>query len=310
MLATTTAPTAAPATSPNSVAATDVTCPQVPGMPADGAPVVLHTEIHKPTGGTLTYTWHNLSNRHSLRLKCGYIISELTLTYTVPATAPIGAGDTFQVGRLSIIHTTKEVLADVFPTVFHWADRNTSANFGAAFRKAPGSVTDADLWAGAYNHLSRVLGRPSSAINNHHWTFSAADAPTDSTVLAAELKTVENHYRTMMRDFLRYVSVPMINYAHLDDGLHNDRFSVDHPAHPGNMRGQGYGRTMYILAARHLGTMGRVLRASDIQTEAAQALWTRLAADPALPVRKTRTTYWQPVEDRTKTHWCLDYTRA
>lgn len=253
----------------------------VPGMPGDGTPVVLHTDTERG----LTYTWHDLSPRDGDRslIERGYIISRLVLTHTAT-----GA----EVGGLSIGHSNRALVNAVFANAFEWADENTGMNIGYAYRDAD-AISDAHIWAAAYNYL-RI--RPPSAAGSRSWTLGALDAPTDPQVLKAELRTAERMLAKEVTAFVRQLSTPYVDFS-----------EVDYATPEGTpLRGTGIGRQMYLLAAQHLGTMGMVLRASGCQSDLAQGLWARLAADPTVPTRKTRTTY--RATKQVKVNLCLDYT--
>lgn len=274
--------------------------PRVPGIPGDGSPVVLHIDSERG----LTYTWYDISRRLQdfQSRERGYLVSRLAVTYRTPQGADI------EVAYLNVTHTTKELVTDECPTPFHWADENTGATYGFGFAAEDGTtVSPEKIWATAYTHLSSEIGRPPSMTGRHGWGgYSADQAPTDPAVLAAELKVAEDYYAKMMRGFVRHLSTPFVDYSHVDGDLD----ALRTPGHPGNLRGTGIGRHMYLLAAQHLATHDKILRASGCQSDQARTLWSRLVADPSVPTRKTRSTYYMPIAGRTSTHWCLDYTRT
>ena len=263
----------------------------VPGLGGDGTPVVLHTD----TDRGLTYTWSDQSLRPQdiVSRERGYLVSRLSVTH----------GD-IEVAYLNVTSTTKEIMADTFATPFEWADENTGASFGFRYRD---EVTPQHIWATAYENLKYEIP-PASTTGRRTWgAYSDSEAPTDPRVLAAELATAAKVYTKQMRSMVRFLSTPFVDFSHVDSQFDADRIV----GHPGNLRGTGIGKTMYVLAARHLAaTRGQVLRASGCQSEEAQALWQRLAADKDLPVRRTRCTFWMPTKDQTQTYLCLDYTRA
>lgn len=267
--------------------------PNVPGLPGDGTPMVVHTD---PDRG-LTYTWHDLSPRPQdfNSLERGYLVSRLAVTHA----------SGHEVGHLNVTSTTRDLLAAVFATPFHWADENTSASFGFRWAAEDGKeVSRAKIWATAVNHLRLVP----TEVATRRWTYGPADAPADPADLDADLAVAEKAYARQMRGFARFLSTPFVDYAHVDDAYDAARAGT---GHPGSLRGTGVGRAMYLVAARHLAaTRGMVLRASGLQSEQAPGLWARLVADPAVPTRRTRVTYWQPGTKHTGTYWCIDYTRA
>lgn len=274
----------------NALAAFD---PTVPGLPGDGTPTLLHVDHERG----LAYRWHNISPRVQdfTSRDRGYLVSRLSVTLLdQPAT---------EVGHLNVTSTTRELVTSVFPTPFHWADANTGAIFGFGLARKHGTAapTPEKIWATSYNYLSQ---QPASMAGKRYWTLSASDAPDDPEVLAAELAIAERAFARLMRGFLRWLATPFVDYAHLDHTY--TRPDGTHAA----LRGTGVGRQMYLLAARHLAaSRGKPLRASGVQTDYAQSLWARLVADPTVPTRRTRLTYFLPAEQQTNIHWCLDYTR-
>lgn len=278
--------------------------PAVPGI-GDGTPVVLAVDEDKH----LTYTWYDQSPRsqdYSCRAS-GYVVSRLSVTYRTPRMEAEGIPAT-EVAYLNTTSTTPELVASLFPTPFHWADENTGANFGFRYKD---EVSDADIWAAAYTHLSREI-RPPSAKDKRCWgAYGASDAPSDPTVLADELAVASAYFAKQMRGFVRCLAMPFVDFSHVDgDPGYAFGFSYDEN-HPGPLRGTGIGRTMYLLASQHLAaSRGKALRGSGLQSDQAQALWTRLVADPSVPTRKTQMTFYKPTKDQTKTYWCIDYTRT
>lgn len=255
--------------------------PRVPGIPGDGSPVVLHVDAERG----LTFTWHDISRRDHdwCSLERGYLVSRLTVTDVTGA----------EVGGINATHTTPELIAEVFPTPFHWADENTGTGFG--FRWAS-MVTPQHLWASAY---SALRARPESTAGSWSWGLGESDAPDDPAVLVAELEHAQDLLAARVAQFVEFLSVPLVDYSHLDETY----TTLDGRKAP--LRGTGVGRTMYLLAARRLATQGKVLRASGTQSHLARALWKRLVEDPTVPTRKVTVTSWTNGDPRTYT--CLDY---
>ena len=263
--------------------------PAVPGLPGNGAPVILHEDTER----ALTYTWHDRSTdiADAGPRESGMETSLLTVTH-----------GPHRVGYLRISFTNRAILDATFPDPFHFADETTGASFGFKY----GTVTPATVWATAHQDLNLLPAswngkRPAGA---SRWAMDPKDAPTDPAVLAADLKVAARAYAKQMRGFLNTFKAPFVAYSHVDNQF-DAQASGD--GHPGNLRGTGVGRTMYLLAAQHLATTGRPLLASGIQTSEAQALWGRLVADPAVPTRRTKRTYYRT--GKASTMWCLDYTR-
>lgn len=278
--------------------------PAVPGL-GDGAPVVLAVD----TDRHLTYTWRDQSPRvqdWNCR-ESGYIVSRLSVTYQTPEMAQAGT-PAREVAYLNTTSTTPELVASLFPTPFHWADENTSASFGFRYKD---EVSPQEIWAAAYTHLRREFTPPSAQGSRCWGAYSASDAPTDPDVLAAELAVVEKHFARQMRGFIRCLTMPFVDYSHVD-GDPGFAFGFTYGEdHPGPLRGTGIGRRMYELAAQHLAAArGTALRGSGLQSDEAQGLWSRLVADPTVPTRKTQMTFYKPTAEQTKTYYCIDYTRV
>lgn len=278
--------------------------PSVPGL-GDGNPVILAVDEDRH----LTYTWRDQSPRVQdwNSRESGYVVSRLSVTYQTPQMVAAGIAPR-EVAYLNTTSTTPELVASLFPTPFHWADENTSASFGFRWKD---EVSPQEIWAAAYTHLRRDM-TPPSAVGNRCWgAYSASDAPEDARVLASELATVEKHFARQMRGFIRCLSMPFVDYSHVDgDPGYAFGYTYDEH-HPGPIRGTGIGYRMYVLAARHLAaTRGTALRGSGLQSDEAQALWTRLIADPDVPTRKTQRTFYKPTAEQTQTYWCIDYTRT
>lgn len=264
--------------------------PQVPGLPGDGTPVVLHHDQARD----LTYTWHDRSpdTQDAAPRESGMETSLLAVTHAQ-----------HRVGYLRVSFTTKALLDHLFPTPFHWAEANTGAAFGFGY----GEVSDAQVWAVAHQNLGMLPAswggrRPATACS---WVMDPRGAPADPAVLAADLKVVEAVYARQMRGYLSTYRNPFVAYAHVDDIGDANRAG---PGHPGGLRGTGVGTAMYVLAAQHLAATGRFLIGSGIQSDDAEALWARLVANPAVPTRRTRRTFFRT--GQTKTYWALDYTRT
>lgn len=270
--------------------------PKVPGLPGDGAPVVLHTDHHRG----LTYTWFDRSTHRAdaSPRESGMETSLLAVTH----------GE-HQVAHLRVSFTTTALLNHLFASPFEWADADGGACFG--FRSARHfdgpAPSKAHIWATAFRDLRTYPPswggkRPAGACA---WGMDPKDAPTDETVLDTDLNSAAVVYRKRMQAMARTYRNPFVAYAHVDDEWDAQRAGE---GHPGSLRGTGVGRAMYLLAAQHLATTGRFLIASGTQTNHAEALWARLIADPTVPTRQTRRTYYRTGE--THTYWCLDYRAA
>lgn len=236
--------------------------PQVPGIPGDGTPVLLHTDEARG----LTFTWYDISRRKQdwQSRERGYLVSRLVVT---------DAADR-EVGYLNVTHTTAEMVAAELPTPFHWADENTGTSFGFGYYD---EVSPQRIWASAYQALRTT---PPSADGKGLWVISEQDAPTDPDVLVRELAWAEAQFAEQVCQFVRNLSIPFVDYSFLDHTATGPDGAVV------RLRGTGIGQLMYVLAAKRLAEQGKVLRASGIQSEEAEALWRRLLANPDVPTRE------------------------
>lgn len=82
----------------------------------------------------------------------------------------------------------------------------------------------------------------------------------DDVVVKKDLDALAKRIRKMMNDDLKWAKEPFVDYSRVSD----------------TYQGMGYGTAMYILTARKLATQGRVLTASGVQSDEAQATWQRM----------------------------------
>lgn len=256
---------------------------RVPGIPGDGSPVVLHVDDARG----LTFTWYDISRREQdwCSRERGYLVSRLEVTDA--------SGEA--VGWLNVTHTTRELVAAELPTALHWADENTGTSFGFRY----GGLTPQRLWASAWTALHEF---PASVRGKSLWVLTANDAPQDPAVLAAELDDAERRFERQVRAFVKFLSVPFVDYSYLTES------HVDASGRVVPLRGTGVGRLMYLMAARRLAEHGKVLRASGVRSDLATSLWSRLEADPDVPTRDVTVRYWSPALSRPKTYPCIDFT--
>lgn len=88
--------------------------------------------------------------------------------------------------------------------------------------------------------------------------------PVSDARIAADFAELTAGVEPEMKAFRKSWVEPLVDFSRIGDG-----------ETPSPLEGQGYGTAMYVYAARKLGQAGRRLRASDTQTDAAQALWAR-----------------------------------
>lgn len=267
--------------------------PKVPGIPGDGTPLTLHRNPHAAHGHGLTYTWHDRSPdlADASPRESGIETSLLT------ATTDTGT----RVAHLRVSFTTRELLAETFPTPFHWADENTGATFGFRWD----TPTPAHLWVRAHEATRTLPASWDGKNRAKSWSVQNHDVPEDPAVIDADLAVLAAHYRRQMSGFLRSHKTPFVAYSHVDNAYDAHRATAEGRTHPGDLRRTGVGTTLYVLAAQQLATTGRILRASGNRSPEADALWASLIANPTIATRKTRHTYY--LTGKTTTGWCLDY---
>ncbi len=173
--------------------------------------------------------------------------------------------DECQIGHLRVAYVTDEDCRRVAPTGLH---------FMAQFRGWCLNFDDpVDLWIAAHLHASRTpISLRGSAALSPSWGLTRALAPAPP-LLEQDLAALAAAYEPERESWLAHVTTPDVAFAYVDDG---ERTGSD-------WRRRGVAREMYRLAARVLGERGLVLRASTLQSDAAQAMWASFEADPTMP---------------------------
>ena len=114
-----------------------------------------------------------------------------------------------------------------------------------------------EVWVKAQNNLGRGLYTEDkeyvSAVN-----VSARHLPDDKTV-AKDLKEFAAPVKKEMTNKRTYFKTPYVDYSKVEEPL----------------KGKGFGAALYVYTAKKLGENGQVLRGSGIQSDDAQALWSR-----------------------------------
>lgn len=156
------------------------------------------------------------------------------------------------VGYVKASYMTDELTDRLLPTIWHF--------MGAHRGWCIDPDDPADLWRGAHRYARRSPAsrpdlRPSALTVGNTPNRDTIDA--DLAVLAQ--RVVGERDRTV--DALR---IPFVAYASVDRGW----------------RRQGLATAMYMQLARHLADDGKVLRASNLRSPEAQALWSNLRCDP------------------------------
>lgn len=132
------------------------------------------------------------------------------------------------------------------------------------------------VWQAGFNNSKATL------ISHHFMSLPMAErgrlielAPTDEKVLDKELDQLREEYAKDMNNFVSDHSEPTIDYSEVNPSL----------------RGSGVGSALYIYGARMLARDGHRLRGSGVQSDSAQELWKRFAANEKLPMTKEKKTW-------------------
>lgn len=259
--------------------------------------------------GELAIVWEKDStakNDEFVQLKRGYEISRLTLND--PKTGE-------ELGYLKLGSQTQESISRTFGDdewrEFAWADDSESLRGFRVYtkdangksvrtypvREASGEELVAakrELWAGS--HASMRITPPNFDLNQLSWSglvnLNKDHAPEDEAQLDSDLAQLRNQLRDKLNLQQQWHSDPTIDFIRMSDRL----------------RGKGTGQALYVLGARMLGKQGRVLRASGIQTEFAEAAWKRLGSDPRIPMTTiSKKESYLREDGETKDYLCLDF---
>lgn len=254
--------------------------------------------------GELAVVWEKDSvakNDEFVQLERGYETSRITLND--PKTGE-------EMGYIKLGSQTKESLDRSFGTdewrAFAWAsDASSLSGFDETnvkdwsrrvpVREDTGEArleAKKELWAQGHKYTKTYpksvdmteVGR------GNLYELNASHAPTDEKQLDKDLTIVRKKIQKEMDATTGWHDDPIIDYIELEKPL----------------RGKGTGQALYILSGRMLAKQGRVLRASGIQTEAAQATWKRMDAEPKIPTgTRTKKTLGTKTE---KSYLTLDFT--
>lgn len=115
----------------------------------------------------------------------------------------------------------------------------------------------AEVWVRAHLYHGRP---PRSRPDLHPRALRTADAPTGDE-LTADLDAIADHYDTERLDWIETHRTPVVAAS---------RVEATH-------RRRGIATAMYLRAATELAATGTVLRASGVQSDAAEALWAKFA---------------------------------
>ena len=116
-----------------------------------------------------------------------------------------------------------------------------------------------EVWLAAQRHMGHgITDKNGKYFANYN--LSRDNIPDDETV-NKDLKMFSTRVRKEMKEKQGYWKVPNVDYSHVDDSI----------------KGKGFGTALYVYTAKKLGTQGKVLRASGLQSDDAQATWGRFA---------------------------------
>lgn len=94
----------------------------------------------------------------------------------------------------------------------------------------------------------------------------------------------------------------------LTQAAYVEYINIDHP----KLRGEGFGASLYIYAAKQLAKKGLALEESGVQTSLAGKAWRRMASDTRIPIKVAKRTWhhreYGKMVTQVATHYRIDYT--
>lgn len=189
-------------------------------------------------------------------------------------------------GYLKISHTNDALCAAAYPTLLHFVARNSgwyidTTNPGRAWKQA--------------HHYAQRCPASITAAGRHVRAGALTDTDIpDPATIAADLDILIADRADQYREWRECFAVPYVAYSEV---------ACARGTRPGFGRRQGIGMSLYLAAAKHLGTQGRVLRASGIQSDAAAHLWEHLRRVAGDHMTAVTVTY----HGQTRTYAALDY---
>lgn len=129
-----------------------------------------------------------------------------------------------------------------------------------------------ELWADVMNvdpsHIRDF--KVTSGAKMSGWSWKASDAPEDPKAVEKDIESLSGQFKEQLKEFKRSFSVPLVEYSEIED----------------EYKGTGLGKKMYVEAAKAMGKRGMAIRASTIQSEEAQRLWSSLRKDENIAVKE------------------------
>ena len=226
----------------------------------------------------ITYTWHDASpDRQDIGPRDKGIETGIMI---------LTDREGNRVGHLRVSFSNRQIVKSRFPTLLHWKAENSGiATLG------PNGGTLREQWCSVYSS-SRTHGRPKSMEGktpSGRWgEVTEDDAPATEAEIMADFEETGKQYEDEYRRWVRWANVPFVAYSKIEEGH----------------RGTGLGADMYVETAKQLGRQGRVLRASDSQTDYAKNVW-RKFKEHGMPVKRRR--IGNPYSDGTSMCEVLDF---
>ena len=131
----------------------------------------------------------------------------------------------------------------------------------ADIRPADTTELEKQIWLGTRKDLHQGVQREDGTYLTYY-SLTEADIPTDIETIRKDNKRDKKQLIKEMKDKTSYFSPesPFVDFSRTEEPI----------------RGKGYGSALYVYAAKQLSKQGAVLRASGVQSDAAEALWARL----------------------------------
>ena len=240
-------------------------------------PLVVPEHCGEAAGATIRWWERSPDRQDDFPREKGYV------THLVEATA-----DGKRVGYVRVGYADEELSYEASPTGLHFLAEHAGWCFD------PDQEDARSLWCRVHLYAKRTpLSLAKRGKNTPFWMLREEDAPGAATI-ASDLAPILEWGQELRKKWLRWASTPSVAYSYVDNG---QRSGVD-------WRRRGIGQEMYIHAARHLGSRGKVLARSSNLSPSAMALWNGMEASPAV-----RTAYLRlpTVRGGTSRKLVLDY---
>ena len=116
-------------------------------------------------------------------------------------------------------------------------------------------------------------------------------APEDEEMLDKDLKVLQEKPQEALKNFTKSHSIPIIDFVSLNNEI----------------KSKGMGPSLYIYAARKLAEQGLTLAESGLQTEFAEAVWSRMMRDKNIPKTLVKKIYKNKSYKSVQTRASLDF---